>query len=61
MVMSETAFRIVLFGAIAWFYIGPILIWRFAIPELYSLLIKKQNVDKQAILAKEQKRKKPRK
>ena len=61
MVMSETAFKFVLFGAIAWFYIGAILVWRFAVPELYSLLIKKQNVDKQAILAKEQARKKPKK
>ena len=58
MIMSETAFKIVLFGAIIWFYVGAILVWRFAIPELYSLLIKKQNVDKKAILAKEQARKK---
>ncbi|MBN2553674.1 MAG: hypothetical protein JXB06_12935 [Spirochaetales bacterium] len=59
--MSEAAFKIVLFVAIAWFYIGAILVWRFAIPELYSLLIKKQNVDKAAILAKEQARRKPKK
>lgn len=61
MVMSETAFKIVLFGAIIWFYVGAILVWRFAVPELYSLLIKKRNVDKQAILAKEQARSKAKK
>jgi len=61
MIMSEAAFKIVLFVAIGWFYVGAILVWRFAIPELYSLLIKKQNVDKAAILAKEQARRKPKK
>jgi hypothetical protein len=58
MIMSEIAFKIVLFGAIIWFYVGSILIWRLAIPELYSLLIKKRDVDKKAILAKEQARRK---
>ena len=58
MIMSETAFKIVLFGAIIWFYVGAILIWRLAIPELYSLLIKKKDVDKRAILEKERARKK---
>ncbi len=58
MIMSETAFKIVLFGAIIWFYVGAILIWRLAIPELYSLLIMKKDVDKRAILEKEQARKK---
>jgi hypothetical protein len=54
--MSKTVFYIILAVALAWFYIGSIMVWRFVIPELYSLLIKRQDVDKKAILAKEKAR-----
>jgi hypothetical protein len=47
--------------ALAWFYAGSILVWRFVLPELYSLLIKRQDVDKKAILAKEKARREKRK
>jgi len=56
MIISKTVFYIVLWGGIAWFYAGSILVWRFVIPELYSLLIKRKDVDKKAILEKERAR-----
>jgi hypothetical protein len=54
--MSKTVFYIILGVALAWFYAGSILVWRFVIPELYSLLIKRKDVDKKAILEKERAR-----
>jgi hypothetical protein len=59
--MSKTLFYIILGVALAWFYAGSILVWRFVLPELYSLLIKRQDVDKKAILAKEKARREKRK
>jgi hypothetical protein len=59
--MSKTLFYIILGVALAWFYAGSILVWRFVVPELYSLLIKRQDVDKKAILAKEKARREKRK
>jgi len=59
--MSKTVFYIILGVALAWFYAGSIMVWRFVIPELYSLLIKRQDVDKKGILAKEKARRERRK
>ena len=56
--ISETTFNIILWASIIWFYVGSILIWYHAIPELYSLVIKKKDVDKKAILEREQAHKK---
>jgi len=44
--MSKTLFYIILGVALVWFYAGSIMVWRFVIPELYSLLIKRQDVDR---------------
>jgi len=51
--ISKTLFYVILGVALVWFYAGSIMVWRFVLPELYSLLIKRQDVDKKAILAKE--------
>jgi hypothetical protein len=59
--MSKTLFYIILGVALVWFYAGSILVWRFVVPELYSLLIKRQDVDKKEILAKEKARREKRK
>lgn len=59
--ISKTLFYFILGVALVWFYAGSIMVWRFVLPELYSLLIKRQDVDKKAILAKEQARRERRK
>ena len=59
--ISKTLFYVILGVALVWFYAGSIMVWRFVLPELYSLLIKRQDVDKKAILAKEQARRERRK
>jgi len=40
--IGETGFKIFLWVAIIWFYVGSIMIWRYAIPEIYSLFKKKE-------------------
>jgi len=40
--IGETGFKIFLWVAIIWFYVGSIIIWRYAIPEIYSLFKKKE-------------------
>ncbi len=59
--ISKTLFYIILGVALVWFYAGSLMVWRFVLPELYSLLIKREDVDKKAILAKEQARREKRK
>ena len=54
--MGKGTFFFILFLSLAWFYVGAILIWRHAIPELYRLLIKKQDITREEIMKKEQER-----
>ena len=58
--IKEGTFYFYLIFSIAWFYVGSIIVWRFAIPELYKLLIKKENITRHEILQKEQEKAKRR-
>jgi Sec-independent protein secretion pathway component TatC len=52
--MSENIFYFYLFISIIWFYVGSLVVWKFAVPELYKLLIKGENVSRSEIIQKEQ-------
>lgn len=52
--IKENVFYFYLFISVVWFYVGSLVVWRFAVPELYKLLIKKQNITRHDILQKEQ-------
>ena len=58
--VKESVFYFYLFISIAWFYIGSLLVWRFALPELYRLFVKKENFSKHELLEKERLRKEKR-
>ena len=58
--IKENVFYLYLIISIVWFCVGSLVVWRFALPELYKLLIKKQNITRHDILQQEQERREKR-